>query len=375
MTSSSYGIPSGPDPVWTHLISWFDRDWFKRLWVLQEACLAKHTVFLCGTALVKYEDATQLARSLRQTQLVIASKGQQGVPPGIDLLHSLVDFKEILSEEYDIGLLLLLNITRSLLCREIFDRIYGIFGMLHKRIRREILVDYSKENIENPQQLFILVGKLMLEEGGPANRFAIFWFMSRQRMSGTPSWLPGYMYPIDGQALFMERAGWPKDPKSAYYNARILTSLTSSNLLHPDNIQVSGMVIDEVVDAVHLDWQWSYYGSSDEDDGAIHTENASEFLRLEATCATLGQHAVVEIPSVIYCKTLVANRDIQAPGPYNPDEILEDYEKALLTSKKQKAASMSKASVRIDLGCTDMSPASRKNGDLVALSSRPRVEE
>ncbi len=89
---------------------------------------------------MSYEDVTQLARCLRQTQLVAASKDQRGIPPGIDLLHSLVDVREVLSEEYDIGLLLLLNITRSLLCREIVDRIYGILGMLHERTRRKMPV-------------------------------------------------------------------------------------------------------------------------------------------------------------------------------------------------------------------------------------------
>lgn len=242
----------------------------------------------------------------------------------------LVDYKNYLNHDYDVGLVLLFNVTRSLQCRNIVDRVYGTLGMLHPRTRERITVDYSQENLEHPAKLFTQVGKLMLEENGPINRFTLFWFMSKPHMLGTPSWLPGYMYPIEGQALCMERAGWPKDPTSPYYEPRISTSLSipAVSLKHPDNIQIDGMFIDQVADVVHLDWEWSYYGSSDED-VSLAAQNATDFLCIEAQCACLAGGAGLAPSSIVYCQILVANRDIQELEAYNTEEICQDHQEAL----------------------------------------------
>jgi hypothetical protein len=264
-------------------------------------------------------------------------------------------------------------------CRETVDHVYGILGVLHESIRSQIPVDYSAENRENSAKLFTHVAKLMLEDVGPVNRFAIFWFMSSQSLPGSPSWLPGYMYPPDGTALFMERAGLPKDPASAYYEARIASSLSTQpvpRLLHPDNIQVGGMVVDEVVDVVHLHWKWSYYNSSEEDEVSIHVENASRFLHLEQACSRLARSSQHPAPSIIYCKTLVANRDIQGLEPYSTNEIFDDYnEERLHTSKPPKAASMSKTCGRTVHAYTDMFPVCQRSGEAGVLSSRPKTGE
>jgi hypothetical protein len=376
---SSFGLLDGSNVFWRDLASWYDREWFGRLWVLQEASLAKDLRFQCGTATASYEDASQLAELLRKTQIVPGSKKTGEEVSGLQFLDSLVDVKRQLSQEYDISLLLFLNMTRLLSCREIVDHIYGILGVLHERIRSQIPVDYSAENRENSAKLFTHVAKLMLEDVGPVNRFAIFWFMSSQSLPGSPSWLPGYMYPPDGTALFMERAGLPKDPASAYYEARIASSLSTQpvpRLLHPDNIQVGGMVVDEVVDVVHLHWKWSYYNSSEEDEVSIHVENASRFLHLEQACSRLARSSQHPAPSIIYCKTLVANRDIQGLEPYSTNEIFDDYnEERLHTSKPPKAASMSKTCGRTVHAYTDMFPVYQRSGEAGVLSSRPKTGE
>ncbi len=134
------------------------------------------------------------------------------------------------------------------------------------------------------------------------------------------------------------------------------------------------MVVDEVVDVVYVDWNWSYYSSSEDDDVSIHAENAAQSLRIEAECATIAQHTTVACPSVVYSETLVANRDTQAPGAYYSEEILEDYQEALSYFRKTKVASTSRAYVQTDHDCTDICPASPRNEEAAAPSSPPRAE-
>ena len=256
-----------------------------------------------------------------------ASKRYHKAPPGVDFLGSTAAAKSMASDE--VGLPVYLYTTRSLECREIVDRIYGTLGMLPETTKRQIRVDYSEKNRRQPSKLFTHVGKLALEETSPLNRFMLFMFMSKPRMEETPSWLPGYMFPIEGQAIFMERAGLPKDSDSPFYDAQISTSLSPHpvSLRHPDNIKVGGMLIDEVADVVHLDWEWSYH--DDEDNMNVRVQDANKFLDIEAWCAALTEKLGISPSSTTYCRTLVANRDIEKPGPYDIDEICEDYQEAL----------------------------------------------
>ncbi|KAK3710447.1 hypothetical protein LTR37_010290 [Vermiconidia calcicola] len=223
------------------------------LGVLQEACLAKEILFLCGSEQLDFVHPAHLATFIRKSRIVAGTEEDHKLPPGLESLDSLVDYKTYLHHDYDVGLVLLLNLTRSLRCRNIVDRVYGTLGLLHPRTRERITVDYSQEDLNHPAKLFTQAGKLMLEENGPFNRFTLFWFMSKPHMLDTPSWLPGHMYPIEGQALCMERAGWPKDPTSPYYEARISTSLSipAVSLKHLDNIQIDGTIIDQEADVVH----------------------------------------------------------------------------------------------------------------------------
>lgn len=269
--SSSFEMSDGPDTsgaFWYDLAQWYDRDWFRRLWVLQEACLAQEVLFMCGEATATLEDAAKLAHFWSDTQIVPASKKDGHRPAGLGLLIALIGFKSMLGGAHKPDLTLLMRIARGLECKQIVDHIYGLLGMLPDRLRDKIDVDYSPRNVCQPQRLFTHVGKLILEERGSGDRFGLFREMSRPRMCHTPSWLPGYMYRADGQALDMERAGLPKDATPPYYEAQILTSLSAPSefFMHPDNIKVRGMTVDQIVDIVHLDWEWPYMNSDNEDD-------------------------------------------------------------------------------------------------------------
>lgn len=291
---------------------------------------------MCGTEAVTLEDATKLAELLRKTQIVPASEKDGHSPAGLRFFYSLDGFRSNLAGSSAGEMVMLLSMTRSLECAQIVDRVYGVLGMLPDRYRDNITVDYTCGTTSHPEALFTQVGKLMLEERGALNRFVLLWILSRPRMPHTPSWLPGYMYGLDGRALVMGRAGLPQDTTSSYCQSHILTSLSASfeSFAHPDNIKIRGMLVDEVIEVVHQDWQSSYRNGKEEDDMKLRVQHASEFLKIEARCAALAAKVgiVPHSTSTTYCRTLVADREfsnIPGPRPYNIDNICEDYRDAI----------------------------------------------
>lgn len=161
-------------------------------------------------------------------------------------------------------------------------------------------------------------------------------------MKGTPSGLPSFMSPMSGQAFMNERAGWPRDSSSPYYNPRISSSLSTPKptLSHPDNIAIAGMIVDTITDHVHLEWERTYQSAA-EDGIDVHRRNASELLAIESSCAGLAQKVGITTPSIDYCTALVANRDQLAITPYNPEHVIEDYEEMLAYYRKTTQAEIS----------------------------------
>lgn len=320
---SSFGLPSGEDEIWEHSAAWFDRDWFRRLWVLQEFYLAKSVIFLCGHESISSEHVVTFANAFRSTQMVVKSRHTDGEPPGLTFLVR--PSKSLLEDPSSPARLFFIPIARDLLCKEPVDHVYGILGLLPRTFRDQIRVDYSEKNKRNPAALFTHFGKVILENSLPLNRFVLFWSMTSSHFPGTPSWLPALISPIDGQAFLSERAGWPRDPTSPYYEATIWTSLSTPppQLSHPDNIKIRGVIVDIVVSTIQLDWVYLSNGST------VYVTDVPAFITLESSCAALAREVGVSVPSTAYCTTLIANRDLVSGSFYDPDKTVQDYQDSM----------------------------------------------
>ena len=54
-TLREYGLPGRRSPIWDGLGQLFDRPWFSRLWVLQEAVLARDIDIVCGGNVIDFD--------------------------------------------------------------------------------------------------------------------------------------------------------------------------------------------------------------------------------------------------------------------------------------------------------------------------------
>ncbi|KIX07808.1 uncharacterized protein Z518_02462 [Rhinocladiella mackenziei CBS 650.93] len=49
-------LPSAENPVWDAINKFFERDWFRRVWIVQELVLAPHIILLCGSRKFQWDD-------------------------------------------------------------------------------------------------------------------------------------------------------------------------------------------------------------------------------------------------------------------------------------------------------------------------------
>ncbi len=56
------GLPLFTDPVWFHLCEFFTRDWFYRVWIIQELALSKTATILCGKRSFPWDAFTAACR-------------------------------------------------------------------------------------------------------------------------------------------------------------------------------------------------------------------------------------------------------------------------------------------------------------------------
>jgi hypothetical protein len=70
-TFQSMGLPDSRDPLWKEVIEIVCNDWFGRLWVLQEAALAKQVRVLRGTHQIEWDMLTDLTLTSGLVQLAL----------------------------------------------------------------------------------------------------------------------------------------------------------------------------------------------------------------------------------------------------------------------------------------------------------------
>lgn len=67
----SYGLPTLTPENWGPFVNFFDRNWFKRVWVIQEAALARKAIFFWGGVTIPWEKVRACAAALIRTKLDI----------------------------------------------------------------------------------------------------------------------------------------------------------------------------------------------------------------------------------------------------------------------------------------------------------------
>lgn len=141
-------LPKADDPVWA-AVKLFDRDWFKGLWIMQEAVVARRIRIYCGNKSLPWSTLEEVGESMMKL-----------CPEILFLAGASGDFMEacVFRLTYHIKLLrtaptnddisyfaMLLGVFQLQKVKEPLDGVYGILGLLDKTLRESVVINYKQE--------------------------------------------------------------------------------------------------------------------------------------------------------------------------------------------------------------------------------------
>ncbi|TGJ86389.1 hypothetical protein E0Z10_g2386 [Xylaria hypoxylon] len=119
------------------LVRLLERPWFRRLWVLQEAALAKAVIVHCGKKRVRWDEFSDTLNQLNRKGFVFDSF----TPEAAMGVETVLEIEKIRSESRQSLLCVLLG-TCSAECRELKDKIYGVLSLAN---------DYNPRRKDSPK--------------------------------------------------------------------------------------------------------------------------------------------------------------------------------------------------------------------------------
>lgn len=194
------------------VVSLFDRDYWSRLWVVQEILHAKDIVVRCGPSQLSWNDymsASELFQSERDALAKIPSLVRGGYdssrlitsqhrlsPLQILLHHGPASISHIQKafmlylDDYYSYFLHLLRISRTKLASDPKDRVYGILGILPDEISAELRVDY----LLPVREIYVDVVEILLLSGNLDIICESIHFPPQISNANLPSWVPDWSY-------------------------------------------------------------------------------------------------------------------------------------------------------------------------------------
>jgi len=121
------------DSTWKAISNLLQRSWFERLWVVQEAHLARRGLFLCGE-----DELDWITFRYAILALWYNKAASWSLPPVMRLIGNLV---ELLPEKHPISDVFYQVYSRS--CTDSRDRVYGLYGLFPRSFQELINPNYS----------------------------------------------------------------------------------------------------------------------------------------------------------------------------------------------------------------------------------------
>ncbi|KAK4452234.1 HET-6OR heterokaryon incompatibility protein (het-6OR allele) [Podospora aff. communis PSN243] len=190
---------------------WFNREWFTRVWVVQEFCMCADTVFACGDKRVAVE---LVMLAVQVLQFACGSLRKEGfevfLPPEMPLERLYVVNEEPTArffscrmrrrkldrgEEGAMGdrlyvLLRKLFVGRDTRATRHRDRVFGLLGLAVDAEELGIRPDYGEERTE--ASILTEAARAMIEVGGAVGVLCFSQFPKLEDVEELPSWVPDW---------------------------------------------------------------------------------------------------------------------------------------------------------------------------------------
>jgi len=297
-----HGLPPIEDEVWLAIRRFDGLPWAQRLWVLQEAVLAEEAVVVCGDHAVDLEDMLTVCGYLTRIWSHLLEE-----PPSsasvVDAFVILWGLRKSRQRDGCDSLADVLFMSTGRRCREAVDKVYGFLGLVSAEVRAKIAVDYTLQSRDNFWKLYIQVSSMLLQT---RDYLLLDMAVSEHRHAALPTWCPDFRDDPSVRTYHFSdfEAGLPQYPGD--FDGLPVPPVS---FVHPDGLQVCGVVMDRVKTVVEL------------------SVSTAQQLRLcETRCLELSSEVYVsrEAAPLEHIATLVAGTDTEW-SLYEAPRVVEDY--------------------------------------------------
>ncbi|KAF2829613.1 HET-domain-containing protein [Ophiobolus disseminans] len=209
--------------------------WWPRLWVLQEATLAREAIFVCGSHSVPWKLLSSLAKQIKRLDLYSFFSGQDRGPEYCDGFTEILNV-EIVRHMHSATLGTdLIRVCRQRICFDPCDRVYGVIGLMVSAVR----VGFTWEPGEKVDDLYPPFVQILLQLDPTATMLS--FTDTTERNPNLPSWCPDLHYRSIANVL--------ADHEGYHAGFKILSS-TEFDWKHserkPKQLRTKSIIIDAV---------------------------------------------------------------------------------------------------------------------------------
>ena len=303
--SVAAGFPGNDDPVWAIILDIFKKEWYNRVWILQEAVLGKRLVVYYGYNILDWEYIYTLYLLIKAAPITPLGNVHRDTESGYHQIQSIQTYRRSRENSEPIDFSHLLWTCGFKDCTYDVDKIYGILGLVEEDIRDKIVDQKSKNDtclvfleafkvaIENDRQLHLL--SLPFERGTNI---------------GLPSWCPNLKRPNRCEEL-----------SDGHFLAGIRSSTEKSSILaitSSDALRIKGVEVDKVLKVAKA--QWCRWPKDDDERERMTTEYHKETL-------LMAQKVYGRPEPEEYCRTLIANTTrLYRARQWSTEEMQEGYQ-------------------------------------------------
>lgn len=162
------------------LTALLSRAWFRRVWIVQEAAMARDTILYCGIQSLAWEDLCALL-ALESGVNVIGPDYQVSM----DIVEGIRSYKTAIGQGAPTMLLRVLLYHRSSLATDLRDKVYGFLGLCTDNI---VQADYRLA----PREVYKLLTKKYLLKDGKLQVITTPSDPVSREPDSLPSWVPNW---------------------------------------------------------------------------------------------------------------------------------------------------------------------------------------
>ncbi|KAI0406032.1 hypothetical protein F4802DRAFT_560462 [Xylaria palmicola] len=234
-------MPPAEDPIWVEVIEFLKNEWFRRVWIVQEAVLAPTLVLVCGKWMADWYD---IVHAVQAVETEIGERDADVLKP----FTALVKLRRLEANSHRHGRLYLFDLLESFRHAKSTkkrDRFFALLGLARDGHDDHFYPDYDTafENIERMVGGKILEG-LAAENKGLALlcRAGLSCRPDASKYSDVPSWVPDWT---------VARPQCLSESRNRGVVFRAAGTLAEKILVYPgaDEIAVQGCLVDDIVQA------------------------------------------------------------------------------------------------------------------------------